>query len=67
MQPDELEFRVGQDVGRQRATGVVGCIDDDSLSPVSAVAENGYLPAGADDKPCRPGVDGAADWRHCPA
>ena len=36
MQPDELEFRVGQDVGRQRATGVVGCIDDDSLSPVGA-------------------------------
>ncbi len=31
MQPDELEFRVGQDVGRQRATCVVGCIDDDAL------------------------------------
>ncbi len=32
-----------------------------------ALGQNCHLLAGADDKPCRPGDDGGADWRRSPA
>ena len=66
MQPDELEFRVGQDVGRQGANGVIACIDDDLLDPLSAGRHVRDLQAGGDHKPCRSGIDPAPDRRRIP-
>jgi hypothetical protein len=67
MQPYELKSTVSQYLRRQGIPGVVGYIGDNPLNPLRALGENRYLPAGADDKPCRPGVDGTADWRYGPA
>jgi hypothetical protein len=67
MQPYELKSTVSQYLRRQGIPGAVGYIDDNPLNPLRALGENRYLPAGADDKPCRPGVDGTADWRYGPA